>query len=758
MRQRITLGGTVQGVGFRPFVYRQATALGLSGWVLNSAAGVTVEAEGEPSRIAALVNVLRRSPPPNARVASLSIEEVPPLGEAAFAIRTSEVFGTHGAQVLPDLATCDACLAELFDPTDRRHRYPFINCTQCGPRHSIVEGVPYDRARTSMRRFTMCRACQAEYDDPSDRRFHAEPNACPICGPRLSLWNGEGAALATGDHGLLAAAAAIRDGKIVAVKGVGGFHLMADARDEGAVRRLRAGKRRTEKPFAVMFPDLSAIAEHCQLDPAAEALLAGRERPIVLLRRKAGPIAPSVAPGNHRIGALLPYSPLHHLLMADLGVPAVATSGNVSEEPIIVDEDAALHRLAGIADLFLVHDRPIARPLDDSVAQVVCGRPQLLRRARGYAPAPIAVEGVGEGILAFGGHLKATVALTMSTGVVVSQHLGDLETPAAREGFRRALTDLGRLHHERPCRAVRDLHPDYASSRAAQASGLSVVAVQHHVAHIAACLAEHGLAPPALGVAWDGTGHGPDGTAWGGEFILVGKSGWRRVAALRPFRLPGGDAAGREPRRSALGLLHAAFGTDAFAMTDLPPVAAFAPAERMVLKTVLERGINAPLTSSVGRLFDGFASLCGLRQRTSHEGQAAAQLEALATIGRRYAFPVLGTANDACPMTVDWQPSLEAALADLREGADAGVVSAGLHEGLAGAVIEVASQVAERRVVLTGGCFQNVRLTEATVGALCVAGFAPVWHQRIPPNDGGIALGQAVWAGWMEKKGDPSCA
>jgi hydrogenase maturation protein HypF len=763
MRRRITLSGAVQGVGFRPFVYRRARQLGLAGWVLNSTAGVTIEAEGEAAGIAALIDSVKGSPPPNARIACVSVEEIAPQGEAMFSIRSSRIVEARTAEVLPDLATCLACLAELFDPANRRHRYPFINCTQCGSRYSIVESLPYDRARTSMRHFRMCPACQAEYDDPSDRRFHAEPNACPACGPRLSLWQGTGNLLAHDDDALTAAVSAIRGGKIIAVKGIGGFHLLAAAHDEAAVNRLRAGKRRMEKPFAVMFPDVAAVRRHCHLGTTAQALLSGPERPIVLLERKAGSMAPSVAPDNHRLGALLPYSPLHHLLMSDLGFPVVATSGNVAEEPIVTDEMAAFERLAGIAELFLVHDRPIVRPLDDSVAQVVCGRPQVLRRARGYAPGSLATAGTAASVLAFGSHLKATAALSRASGVVVSQHLGDLESAAARKGFDRALVDLVSLHDARPRLAARDLHPDYASSHTAEASGLPMIAVQHHVAHVAACLGEHGLAPPALGVAWDGAGYGTDGTIWGGEFIRLDESGWRRVASLRPFRIPGGDAASREPRRAALGLLHAAFGDDAFGMEDLPPVVAFTPAERKVLKTVLEHGLNAPLTSSMGRLFDAFASLCGIRQRTNYEGQAAVQLEALVGLGarpgQRYAFPVRDSGGDACPLIVDWQPALEAALTDLRRAAAVVAVGAAFHAGLANAVVDVARRVAEPRVVLTGGCFQNVRLTEATVVALRSAGFTPVWHERIPPNDGGIAFGQAVWTGWRERTGGGvSCA
>jgi hydrogenase maturation protein HypF len=490
-----------------------------------------------------------------------------------------------------------------------------------------------------------------------------------------------------------------------------------------------------------------------------EALLGEPARPIVLLRRIGGPVASAVAPGSPRLGALLPYSPLHHLLMAALGFPLVATSGNISDEPIVTDEDRALERLAGFADAFLIHDRPILRPVDDSVAQVVCGASQLLRRARGYAPAQVAAGDLPEGILACGGHLKATVALTVGGGVTTSQHLGDLETPAARDAYAQALAGILRLHAARARIVVRDAHPDYASRHAAETFGCPVLEVQHHLAHVAACMAEHAILPPALGVAWDGTGFGPDGTVWGGEFLQVTATGWRRVAHLRPFRLPGGPAAVREPRRAALGLLFANYGDDAFAMTDLAPVADFAPADRKVLCAMLNRGVNAPLTTSAGRLFDAFAALCALQQHAGYQGQAAAALEWAAdgcATGRCYAMPLIEMGEQA--LIVDWGPALGSALAELRDGVPPGAISEALHNGLAAAIVAVAAHVGEPRVLLSGGCFQNTRLSEVSVAALAGAGFSPFWHRRLPPNDGGIAVGQAVWAAWRANEERQSCA
>ncbi|UCD68958.1 MAG: carbamoyltransferase HypF, partial [Betaproteobacteria bacterium] len=546
---------------------------------------------------------------------------------------------------------------------------------------------------------------------------------------------------------------ALREGRIVAVKGIGGFHLMVEAGNEAAVSRLRVAKGRDEKPFAVMFPTLADVHACCQVSAAEAALLCEPARPIVLLQRSVllqkdrGTIAPAVTAGDVRLGAMLPYSPLHHLLLHELAMPIVATSANLTDEPIVADEMEALARLAGIADLFLVHDRRISRPLDDSVAQMVLGEPQILRRARGYAPAPVTKTTAPEGILAFGSHLKATVSATCGAGTVLSHHLGDLETVAARDAYFTASTDIVRLFAVQPRVAVRDMHPDYASSRAAELSGLPVVTVQHHVAHVAACMVEHALAPPVLGVAWDGVGYGTDGTIWGGEFLAIEDAGWRRVAHLRPFRLPGGEAAVREPARAALGLLFAAYGEDALDMTDLAPIAYYTSGQRAVLLRMLDQGINSPVTSSAGRLFDAFAALCRLHQRSSYEGQAAAALEWCAdraAEGRAYCMPLREVNNDC--LQVDWEAALTEAISDLRAGQSAGAISTSLHSALANAIAAVSKRLGASRVVLTGGCFQNILLTENTVAALRADGCEPFWHQRVPPNDGGIALGQAAWA------------
>jgi hydrogenase maturation protein HypF len=629
-RLRVTVRGAVQGVGFRPFVYRLAGELGLQGWVRNSNLGVVIEVEGGVETLERFRLRLERERPPRAFIQSLEASYLDPTGYRAFEIRPSDASGERRALVLPDIATCPDCRREIFDPRDRRYRYPFTNCTHCGPRFTIIEALPYDRPSTSMKGFPMCPACRAEYEDPGDRRFHAQPTACPDCGPKLSLWDADGRALAEREDALAGAADALRRGAIVALKGLGGFHLMVDARSEGAVRELRTRKAREEKPLACMFPSLESAREVCEISDAEERLLVSPESPIVLLRRLAGApgaIDPGVAPGNPYLGVMLPYTPLHHLLLADLGFPVVATSGNRAEEPICIDEREALERLSGIADLFLVHDRPIVRHADDSIVRLCAGRELVMRRARGFAPLPVPLPVAGAPALAVGAFLKNTIALCAREEAFVSQHIGDLATPQARDAFAGAVRDLEHLLDIAPSEVACDLHPDYPSTRFARETGLPIVAVQHHEAHALACMAENELTPPVLAVSWDGTGYGLDESVWGGEFLRVTEGAVERVAHLRTFRLPGGEAAVREPRRCALGLLWDVFGEKASAP-------GFSAPERAVLDGMLRRGVNSPVTSSAGRLFDAVASLCDLRQVTRFEGQAAMELEFAATAGR----------------------------------------------------------------------------------------------------------------------------
>lgn len=735
---RIGIHGAVQGVGFRPFVYRLATELALSGWVGNDNRGVTTEAFGDR---AALEEFLRRivlERPAASVITHLEHTWIEPTGATSFEIRASEEGGAKVAEMLPDLATCPACLSEVLDPRNRRHGYPFTNCTLCGPRFSIVEGLPYDRPRTTMAGFTMCPACSGEYAFPADRRFHAQPNACPDCGPRLALWDGNGEAVADGGEALAAAAAALASGEIVAVKGLGGFHLMVDARDEEAVTRLRERKTRREKPLAVMVEGLLQASLLCDISEEESTALASPSAPIVLLaRRGVAGLANNVAPGNPRIGLMLAATPLHHLLLRATGFPLVATSGNLSEEPICTDEREAVARLGGIADRFLVNDRPIARHVDDSVAAVFCGQLRLIRRARGFAPRSIALPSIGPAVIAVGAHLKNAVALSVGGRAVVSQHIGDMETLEAQAAFSRVITDLVAMHDAHPVAVAHDLHPDYATTRWAQRSELRGIAVQHHHAHLASCLADNQFGGPALGVIWDGTGFGTDGTVWGGEFLLGDAASFARVAHLRPFRLPGGEAAVREPRRSALGLLVAAFGEDALSWDDLAPIRAFGSTERNVLAGALARGTNSPWTTSVGRLFDGVASLVGLGERSSFEGQAAMALEFAVDPSVRDAYPFHGS---------DWGPLLAGVVEDVRHGVPPGTIAARFHNALVAGIVGVAAQVGCATVALSGGCFQNRVLTERAAAALTASGFAALLHRQVPPNDGGIALGQLAVA------------
>ena len=744
-RIRLEIAGAVQGVGFRPFVYRLARSQALRGFVRNTGGGVLVEVEGEAPALGHFLAGLDGELPANAAIRERRTTRLAPRGEAEFAILPSAEEGVRAAVVMGDLATCPACLGEIFDPGDRRYLYPFTSCVDCGPRYSIVEALPYDRARTTMRRFPLCDACGTEYRDPASRRFHAEANACPDCGPQLALWDGAGRRAATRHAALLAAVAALRDGAIVALKGLGGFQLLVDAGNEAAVARLRRRKRRPAKPFALMAPSLAAAEAIAAVAGEERRLLTAPEAPIVLLRARGGAVAPSVAPGNPWLGIMLPYTPLHHLLLRAFGAPLVATSGNPSGEPLVADEAEALQRLGGIADRFLVHDRPIARPVDDSVIRCIAGEPMVLRRARGLAPMPIAAPAVTAPLLALGGQQKNAVATGFDGQIFPGPHIGDLHGPEGRAAFARAVPRLTALHGLNPHAVACDAHPDFHSSRVATEYGAPVHRVPHHLAHVLAGMVDNGLDGPVLGVAWDGAGYGGDGTIWGGEFLALEGSRFRRVAHFHPFRLPGGEAAIREPRRAALGALYAAMGESAL---DGAAAAEFSARERAVIATMLARGVNAPLTSSVGRLFDAVASLLGLCRRASFEGEAAMAVEFAADRGDagEVRLAPLALREGDGPILIDWRPMLADILAARRRGVAAEPIAAAFHDALADAIHAVARRVGLDRILLTGGCFQNARLSEATIGRLRRAGLAPYWHHRVPPNDGGLAVGQLAFA------------
>ncbi len=737
--------GAVQGVGFRPFIFRLANELHLYGSVSNSSQGVAIEAEGDTQNVELFINRLKSDKPPRASIRTLDFTFAAPVGFEQFEIHQSSAAGAKNAQVLPDIATCDDCLREMFDPTNRRYLYPFTNCTNCGPRFTIIESLPYDRANTSMKSFAMCEDCEAEYHDPNNRRFHAQPNACPVCGPHVELFDSNDF-LEKNHRALALAAHMLRMGAIVAMKGIGGFHLLADAANHEAILTLRRRKHREEKPFALMFPSLDVVRSVCQVSEVEEQLLCSPQAPIVLLQRRPGQksIAPSVAPNNPNLGIMLPYSPLHHVLMLEFNGPIVATSGNLSDEPICTEEMEARERLRGIADFFLVHNRPIVRHADDSIVRCVLDREMLVRGGRGYAPICIPTPIHADTILAVGAHLKNTVALRHRDTIVISQHIGDLETKEAHCAFKKIAADLQTFYETKPDLVACDLHPDYSSTSYARELGIPVMAVQHHYAHVLSCLADNELKPAALGVAWDGTGLGADGTIWGGEFLSVNDGSFERVAHLRTFRLPGADAAAKQPCRSAIGLLYEIFGKEMLLHREIRPFANCSQQELAVVRQMLERDTNAPLTSSMGRLFDAVASIIGLRHKSSFEGQAAMDLEFAAGAQTSDAYPML--IREGKPLIVDWEPMIVLLLDDVAAGVATETIATRFHNTLAAVVIQIAERIGEEKIILTGGCFQNKLLLTGTVTRLKQSGFRPYWHQHVPTNDGGIALGQITAA------------
>lgn len=753
--RRIRIAGTVQGVGFRPYIYRLASALALEGSVANGPAGVTVLVSGEGPRIAELLRRIPEETPLGARVDSLSVERLadPTERPSGFEILPSEDRDAADAistSIQADVVTCRRCLAELFDPRDRRYRYPFITCAQCGPRFTIVEQQPYDRRRTSMARFELCQRCLGEYQDPRDRRFHAESIACPACGPRLQAWS---ARASIKGEPLPAAVAVLARGGLIALKGLGGWQLLAAADDEAAVARVRSIKARAEKPLAVMAPDLASIRREAPLTPPEAAALSSLEGPIVLLPwPEASPrVCPSVAPDLALLGLMLPTTPLHHLLARALDRWLVVTSGNRGGEPIIIDDEEARAALGSEVDLMLGHDRPIARRADDSVLRIVAGRPLLIRRARGWVARPLRV-GALPSSMAAGGHLKNTLAIARDSEVIVSPHIGDLDGPGAREAHARALLDLAKRAPEAALAC--DLHPDYASTRHAESLGRLLVRVQHHEAHALAAWAEAGRPERALAITWDGSGLGSDGLIWGGEAFLLSPPELTRVAHLLPFPLPGGEAAIREPGRVALGLLHA-LGGGRFLKEKLGDGLAcsrsFRPAEREVLVAMLDRRLNTPMTTSIGRLFDGVAALVGLSLRSSYEAQAALRLELAAAKEEPEAYP-LPIGDTEGPAVIDWRPMLRRLLAEFEAGATPSAISARFHAGLAELTASLARRFAAPVVLLSGGCFQNKRLLEGAQTRLRAAGFEARWPLQLPLNDGGLALGQLVAAAWAKER------
>ena len=743
----IAIEGVVQGIGFRPAVYRLAVRHGLGGSVRNSLQGVLVDVEGDETMVASFVAELDALAPGNGRRASITWQE--PRGRAgAFTVDASLRSGTAELSPTPDRATCEDCLAELMSPGDHRHGYALLTCSVCGPRFTIVRALPYDRARTTMEGFEMCSRCRREYETPSDRRFHAETIACPRCGPLLTLHGADGAPAA---DPIRTAAAALRDGGIVGIKGIGGYHLACDATNAAAIAELRRRKRREAKPLAVMVKDLTAARALCRVSDAEARLLASPARPIVLLTKRAdATLADGVAPGGRELGLLLPYTPLHHLLLDAVESALVMTSGNATDDTIAHLDDDAQRRLRGVADVLLAHDRPIEVPCDDSVARVVRDIPRLIRRSRGYVPLAVRLPvAASRPILACGGELKNAFALARGREAFLSQHLGDLTNERAFRTFLDAVGHWRRLLDLSPDVVAHDLHPGYRSTVYARSlDGVERIAVQHHHAHIASCLADNGVDRRVIGVAWDGTGYGLDGHAWGGEFLVADLAGFERAGHFEPVPLPGGDAAAREPWRMAAAFLRAAYG-DVMAELDLAFMRRLDRVAWRTLARAIDRGLNAPLTSSAGRLFDAVASLLGVRDRVAFEAQAAMELEALAAprADVTYATRLDDTGDVLVVRTTD---VVRGVVDDLLRETPAAVIAARFHATLADVIVSVCGRIRERTgvgvVALSGGVFQNARLLAAALDALETAGFEVYSHRGVPANDGGLALGQAAVA------------
>ncbi|HEY7347667.1 MAG TPA: carbamoyltransferase HypF [Ktedonobacterales bacterium] len=757
-RRRLVVQGIIQGVGFRPFVYGLASRYRLAGFVRNDSTGVTIEVEGSPEALDGFQYALCAEAPPLARINAIEAQPIKPQHAASFLIVQSEAGAERRALVSPDMCICDDCLRELFDPADRRYRYPFINCTNCGPRFTIIEDVPYDRAKTTMRVFPMCPECQTEYDDPLNRRFHAQPNACPVCGPQVALLDDAGEPLDCADP-IIEAAQHLAAGAIVAIKGIGGYHLACDALDARAVQRLRQRKQREAKPFAIMVPDLAMARRLCEVGPEEEALLQSRRRPIVLLKQSLGyPVAPEVAPQQHTLGIMLPYTPLHYLLLdayaaqCEHGCPValVMTSGNLSDEPIAYQDEDARERLASIADGLLVHNREIHIRCDDSVTRIVAGGEQLFRRSRSYAPEPIPLaQEFPMPLLACGGHLKNTFCLGKGRQAFVSHHIGDLENLETLTSFREGIERFGRLFDVVPEAIVYDLHPEYLATKYALDTDIhQKIGVQHHHAHIASVLAEHGLSEPVIGVAADGTGYGTDGAIWGCEILAADLVDFKRLAHLDYVPLPGGEQAVRQPWRMAAVYLAQAYG-DAFLDLDIPFVRQLERATWRTLAQMSARGLNSPRTSSLGRLFDAVAALLGARRQVFYEGQAAIELEAQATVrvgANTYPFAI----EDCAPARLDVRPLMRAIVADLQARVPipeiAGRFHASIALGLAEACRRAREQTGLNTVALSGGSFQNRLLLEHLMARLEETGFHVYINRCVPPNDGGLSLGQAAVA------------
>ncbi len=747
-RLKISIRGAVQGVGFRPFIYRLAREMGIKGWVINSSIGVFIEAENEKSVLDCFLLKIEKEKPVHAIINSLEFSYLDPVNFKQFEIKKSEETKEVSAFILPDIAVCDECVTEMNNPADRRYRYPFINCTNCGPRFSIIEKLPYDRPNTTMKSFEMCDRCKSEYEDPLNRRFHAQPIACPDCGPWIELRDNLNRQISTHKDALIEVVNKLKNGKIIALKGLGGYQLIVDATNEKSVQILRDRKQREEKPFALMFPTIESIKSVCQVSHFEERSLKSAESPIVILEQLKDKqnLAPNIAPDNPYLGVMLPYTPLHHLLLQELSFPIVATSANLSDEPIVIDDKQAFQKLAGIADFFLVHNRPIRRHVDDSIIRVIMGQELVTRRARGYAPLPISLNlksSMDKTFIAGGAHLKNTVAVSINNNIFISQHIGDLETNEALKTYENIINDFQQLYNVKSMQAVCDLHPDYLSTKYIKHNYSNEIQVQHHQAHIAACRAENQVTGAAVGVSWDGTGFGEDGSIWGGEFFISDDKSFKHLGQLRKFSLPGGDQAVKEPRRSAIGLLFKIYGKNLFNM-ELSILDQFSKKEIIILKQMLIKQINCPQTSSAGRLFDSVSALLNLKSKCNFEGQAAMMLEYAADINEKGYYPFEITGHDF--YIIDWQQMIEKILIEIKNKINRNIIAAKFHNTLVEIICQTVAKAGLKKVVLSGGCFQNAILLSGTIKRLQENNYKVYRHQRIPPNDGGISLGQVVIA------------
>jgi hydrogenase maturation protein HypF len=747
LRKRIEIEGIVQGVGFRPFVYNTADQWEISGYVLNDSRGVVVEAEGPFERMAGFLFAIRSNIPPLASISRFEMTDLPLTGSIGFEIRQSAASSSAVAQVAPDSYVCDDCLTELFNPEDRRYRYPFINCTNCGPRYSLITAIPYDRPKTTMNDFVMCSTCQAEYDDPTSRRFHAQPNACPDCGPVLTLTDAHGEAV-KGDDPVATAIELLREGKILAVKGVGGYHLAVDAENDAAVLELRSRKQRDEKSFAMMSYSPEQVVEYARVEAEELPLLTSPERPIVLLPKKENSsIAPSVAPRNRLFGVMLPSSPLHYLLLQNSFLALVMTSGNISDEPMTFEDDEAFNRLRPVADYFLFHNRRIHIRTDDSIARFMTGKSVLLRRSRGYVPRAVFLSQQMPSVLATGAELKSTICLTRGDRAFLSQHIGDLKNTEVYASYVQTISHLQEILEIKPEVVAHDLHPDFYSTRyAQQVKGVKTVAVQHHHAHLVSCLADNGYEAEAIGIIFDGLGYGSDGKIWGGEFLAGGVDGFIRHGHFSNIPMPGGDAAVKEPIRMALSYLIRTYGD----VLPMLPLLEKVPADDLLLyRQMIEKGINSPLTSSCGRLFDGVAALIGLRDTVSYEGQAAMELEQIADSEEEGCYP-FNLWKDEGGFVLGYPALISAIVDDIQSLEPLSIISARFHNTMAEVALSTTRLIWDatglETVALSGGVFQNRLLVEKTKYLLECDGFVVLTHTRVPPNDGGLALGQAVIA------------